>query len=518
MRVTEPRIQRSRCSRFAGLLLLAGFLGAAGLRANVVLEWNALMLDAIRVDNSGPTLSTRNLAILHTAIFDGVNAIAGSHQPYLGSIAAAPDASREAAVCAAGREVMLTLYPPFQARTGSLYELQRAALPDTPATLAGLEIGLAAARAMLGARSNDGSNTQVPYIPSDAPAQWRRTPPFFRPPLDPHWRHVRLFALPEKESFLPPPPPALTSEPYARDVEEVKILGAADSSTRTTEQSQIAVFWSDFSYTAMPPGHWHEIAATIVHNQHTSFEDTARLMALLSLAQADAAIVCWEAKYRFNFWRPVTAIRRADEDGNPATEADPVWDHYLNAPNFPEYPSGHSTFSKASARVLTRFYGTDTLEFTVASDSLPGILRSFASLAACADEVGMSRIFGGIHFMSANREGKRSGGRIGDYVSDHFLLANDDLPVVRLVARTDGIPELRIHGRSGTACLLEGSNDLVAWSPVATVNAVAGGVLVKDPVAAGAANRYYRVAQTTTPLQAQSPRRGPTAQTPGFHP
>ncbi len=320
---------------------------------------------------------------------------------------------------------MLGIFPSFSARTESLYQNHRATLPNTFATTNGLLVGQDVARRFLEARNSDGTATTLPYIPKTTPGEWRRTPPFFRPPLDPHWRSLKVFAIPDVNSFLPPPPPILSSEEYAKDFNEVKVLGSKTSSVRTAEQTETAFFWSDFSYTAMPPGHWHEIAANIVENRQTPVMDTARLFALLSMAQADAAIVCWEAKYRYNFWRPITAIRRADEDGNPATEKDATWNSLLPSPNFPENSSGHSTFSKASAQVLTYFYGTDAVAFTAKSDALPKITRTFTSLSACANEIGMSRIYGGIHFQCANVEGKKCGGMIADYICEHFLLPVD---------------------------------------------------------------------------------------------
>lgn len=472
----------------AGLLL-----GVTEVRANAVLEWNALMMQAIRASNTAPTLSTRNLAILHLAIYDAVNVLLGGYQPYRQQPPAPAGASPLAAVAAAGREVMQVLYPSFAARTEELYALQAREFPAGPAAEDGVAVGLRAARGLLAERSADGSNTQVPYIPSSAPGQWRRTPPFYRPPLDPHWRFVKLFALPELEPFVPPPPPALDSEAYARDFNEVKILGERNSPVRTPEQSLIAVFWSDFSYTAMPPGHWHEITATIAAQARLVLSETARLFALLSLAQADAAVVCWEAKYRYNFWRPVTAIQRADEDGNPSTAPDPAWDHYLVAPNFPEYTSGHSTFSKASAEVLTWFLGTDAVTFTAFSDSVPGVTRTYHSLAACADEVGMSRIYGGIHFQFANREGKRSGAQVARHVVANYLLADAVLPRVHLEQAIPGQTRLRLHGHLGRSCVLETSEDLRTWTPVSTNVIVAGGCRVED-IGAGP-HRFYRVVE-----------------------
>ncbi len=325
------------------------------LHADPVLDWNALMIDAIRVDNSGPTLSSRNLAILHCAMHDAVNSILRTHQPYRSLLEPVEPTSVEAAAASAGFAVMSALYPSFQGPSRALYDTWIAAAPKVSATTNGLALGREVAERMISERAADGSTTEVPYIPNSEAGAWQRTPPFFRPPVTPHWRYVTPFGLGDIEPFVPLPPPELGSEEYAAALNEVKALGGRTSAIRTPEQSEIAVFWSDFSYTSMPPGHWHIIAETIARTRGNTLAENARLFALLSIAQADAGIVCWEAKYRYNLWRPVTAIRRGSEDGNPETEADANWDHLLAAPPFPSYVSGHSMFSKASAQVLTHF-------------------------------------------------------------------------------------------------------------------------------------------------------------------
>jgi len=407
------------------LAWLVGVLAlVAGVRANQILDWNALMIQSVRLDNSGPNLCARNLAIMHTAIFDAVNTVTGTHQPYRFVVPIEGDFSIDAAVAGAAFECVTILYPVSEREAKKLFA-QNVPSQDAESVRNGLALGREMARLALRSRENDGISADAPYIPSKAPGQWRRTPPYFRPPSNPQWRNVTLFALPEKESFLPPPPPALDSAEYAASLNEVKALGRKTGSTRTPEQTQIAIFWSDFSYTSMPPGHWHQIAASICRERNTSLEDTARLFALLSLAQADAATVCWEAKFRYNFWRPITAIQRADEDNNPATEPDAKWDHLLAAPPFPSYVSGHSIFSKASAEILTRFFGSDNIAFSAKSDTLPDVVRNFTSFAACADEIGMSRIYGGIHFSFDNLQGKASGQRIGEFVFAHCLLAKN---------------------------------------------------------------------------------------------
>ncbi len=462
----------------------------------MILDWNALMIDAIRSDNSGPTLSTRNLAILHTAIYDAVNSIDRTHQPYKFLVDAPAGTSPEAAAVSVAYEIMTVLYQPFRAQADDLYETWLSTVSQNTAITNGLAFGKRIAQLALQDRSADGSSTDVPYIPSDVAGQWRRTPPFFRPPLTPQWRYVTPFCLPELESFLPGPPPALDSPEYAEDLNYVKAIGGLTSTLRTEEQTLIAKFWSDFSYTSMPPGHWHLIAATVSRSQNNSLAENARLFALLSVAQADGAIACWEVKFRYNFWRPVTAIQRANEDNNPLTEADPSWAQLLPSPPFPSYTSGHSTFSKASAQVLTHFYGTDAITFSATGDATPGVIRTFNSFAVCADEVGMSRVYGGFHYMFDNVAGKDCGRKVGDYVSANFLLPNDSLPIVRLEKAAPAKADVRVHGHIGATCVLEASGDLRTWTGISTNTAVSGGVLIEDKQASSR-HQFYRVREVS---------------------
>lgn len=475
------------------LLALAGPLATPTPRAqDVILDWNAVMMSAVRIDNSGPTLSSRNLAILHLAMFDAANSITRTHQEYLPWLEPDHPASPEAAAAAAGYEVLKALYPGIRPRADETFATWRATAPHDTALTNGIALGIRAAARLLDARSSDGSATDVPYIPSDAPGQWRRTPPFFRPPLTPGWRYVTPFALPAVDPFMPPPPPPLNSTAYARDLEEVRQLGSKSSTVRTEEESLIARFWSDFSYTAMPPGHWHEIATGILRSHPLDLVDEARLMALLGIAQADGAIVCWEAKFQFNLWRPVTAIQRANEDGNPATEPDPTWDHFLASPPFPAYPSGHSTFSQASASVLRHFFDTDHVEFTAVSDSVPGVVRYYSSFDACSAEIGRSRIYGGIHYEFDNQGGKDIGRRVARQVVENWLLPLDQLPLLRFENLKGRPPCLRLHGRTGTRILLESSFNLQDWTPVSEHDAVPGGRVVPcDPTAA--TSGFFRV-------------------------
>jgi membrane-associated phospholipid phosphatase len=238
--------------------------------------------------------------------------------------------------------------------------------------------------------------------------------------------------------------------------------------TRTAEQELIAYFWADFTYTVTPPGHWNQIARSAASSLGLSLAQKARLFALLNIALADAAIAVWDAKYAFNFWRPVTAIQQADLDDNPETVADPGWAPLLNTPSFPEYVSGHSAFSSAAAAVLTRVLGTDHVSFTVISDSVPGVIRSYSSFAATADEIGMSRIYGGIHFLSGDLDGLSLGRAVGDYVNDHFLLPLGEWPRLRVVRLPEGGIRVAVEGLPGSSSILEYSTDLRDWHAAAT--------------------------------------------------
>jgi membrane-associated phospholipid phosphatase len=222
--------------------------------------------------------------------------------------------------------------------------------------------------------------------------------------------------------FPPADPPPLTSREYAAGFNEVKALGGRDSAARTADQTVIAWFWNDAEGTATPVGHWNRIAQVVARDRGLGLADNARLFALLNITLADAGILCWECKFRYSYWRPVTAIREADRDGNPATDPDPTWISLLTTPNFPSYTSGHSSFSGAAATALALFFGTDEVRFRVGSDGLPGVVRGFPGFWAAAEEAGRSRIYGGIHYDFDNREGLASGNALAAYVAGNFLL------------------------------------------------------------------------------------------------
>lgn len=392
--------------------------------ADVVLQWNEILLNTIRAERTPPPPASRIMAIVHTAVFDAVNAIDGSYTPYLTGKGGPPGASLAAAAAQAAHDTLAALYPAQQTIFNAALADSLATVPDGPAENQGIAVGRYAANKMLADRRDDGAGITVPYTPGTAPGAWQPTPPAFAASLFPQWPAVTPFALTNGAQFRPPAPPALTSADYAAAFQEVKDYGGDGVTTptiRNDDQTLVAKFWADGAGTETPPGHWNTIAADVAEARGTTLVENARLFALLNLALADAAITSWDCKYAYNLWRPVTAIRAADTDNNPATTPDPTWTSLLVTPAFPAYTSGHSTFSSAGAAVLAGFFGTDQVTFTTGSDVLPGVMRTFPSFSAAAAEAGQSRIYGGIHYQFDNQVALAGGRAVGEYVFAHFL-------------------------------------------------------------------------------------------------
>jgi membrane-associated phospholipid phosphatase len=330
-------------------------------------------------------------------------------------------ASLEAAASAAAHAVLVALFPAQVQAFDDLHATVTAAIPDGPRKRTGMDWGERVAQDILTWRANDNADAVVAAPSGDGPGLWQPTPPAFAPYLLPQWGFVSPFAMPLSSFMRPPGPPSLDSAQWVADYSEVKALGAANGSSRTPEQSLIALFWSDGPGTETPSGHWNSLAQRVSAGQRSSLEQNARLFALLNIAMADAAICAWDAKYTYNFWRPVTAIRNGEADGNPATVADPLWTSFIVTPPFPDYVSGHSTFSGAAATVLAKFYGTDKISFSLGSEGLPGVTRSFASFSAAAREAAISRLYAGIHFRTASEDGLAAGIAIGEWTVAHYL-------------------------------------------------------------------------------------------------
>jgi membrane-associated phospholipid phosphatase len=388
---------------------------------HVVIDWNSAALNAIRAGRTPPPIASRSLAVLHVAIYDAINGIDRRYEPYLVQSTVASSASEEAAASVAAHRVLVALFPANAPSFDDLQATILAAVPSGPLKSAGIAWGEFVADEILAHRANDGSTAAIPPPTGNGPGAWQPTPPGFAPYSLPQWAFVTPFAMTNSAQFRPPGPPALASEKYAADYNEVKTMGAAVGSARSSEQDLIALFWADGAGTETPPGHWNSIAQVVAAARGNTLPETARLFALLNIAMADAAICAWDAKYTYNFWRPVTAIRNGDVDRNSATIADPAWSSLIVTPPFPDYISGHSTFSSAASTVLSRFYGTDNIAFTAGSDFLPGVTRSFTSFSAAAGEAAISRLYGGIHFRSAVEDGLVAGIHIGEFTFAHYL-------------------------------------------------------------------------------------------------
>jgi len=389
-----------------------------------VVQWNRTLLVIVRTPGEQPATihTTRSFAIMHAAIYDAVNAIDGTHKPYLVGFSASPVASQEAAASSAAHEVLVKLYPKFQATVDAQLQQTLAQLPNR-GKAEGVRIGKAIADRILAIRANDGSsNPPAPYVFGDAPGDYQSTPPNFPPqPQFTSWSRVTPFALEAADQFRPGGPPKLTSDRYTDAFDLVKTFGIAGGTAASADEALTGKFWN-----GAIQNYWNEIAQTASLAHELTTAEIARLFALLNLSFADGVIAFYDAKYTYNFWRPVTAIRAAATDGNPDTDADPNWlPEVGNTTPDPSYPGAHAVISKAGAEVLISFFHNDNFDFSVTSEVMPGVERSFTSFEAAAQEATQSRLFAGVHFPFDLSTGQRLGADVADFVVDNFLTSRD---------------------------------------------------------------------------------------------
>ncbi len=392
----------------------------APAQSDVVLDWNATLLNAIAIERSAPPVASRHMAIVQTAIFDTINSFTNTYNNYHFVGTAPTGASIEAAAASAAYRTLINLYPNQASFLNAALVTSLAQIPDGTAEDAGVAFGQTVANDILLFRSTDGSSDPTVYTPETNPGDWQPTAPAFGLALLPKWGEVTPFGLTSGSQFRPAGEPDLTSDRYTSDFNQVKELGKIDSTTRTADQTEIAKFWADGAGTYTPPGHWNQIAQNIVAGQGNSLLSNARLFALLDIGLADAGIAAWDAKYTYASWRPITAIQKADTDGNPNTTADPNWKPLIVTPPFPDYVSGHSTFSGTADSILTGLLGNN-ISFTTNSLGTPGVYRSFSNFATAANEAGISRVYGGIHFGFSNVDGLATGRSVGNYVLQNLL-------------------------------------------------------------------------------------------------
>jgi membrane-associated phospholipid phosphatase len=382
-----------------------------------VIFWNRVLLGLQAAQGvQPPTVQpTYELAVVHAAIYDAVVSIDHSATPYLVHFTGPRGASLPAAADTAARDTLVKLYPGQQAGIDQGYATMLAKVPAGHRKSQGIQVGNVVAHRVLARRANDGSSAPVvPFTPGTSPGNYQLTPPKFQQPVFTQWPMVRPFTLKRANQFRLPPPPALTSSAYASAINETKTLGVSQGSTRTPDQTQIGQFWN-------PPiwGFWNQIAQTAALAHHGTLSQNARTFALLNLTFADSAIAFYDSKYAYDLWRPITAIRNADTDGNPATAGDPNWTPLVTTALDPSYPGAHSTISTAGATVLSSIYG-QKLHFTVMSPALPGVQRSFNSFADAAQEAGLSRIYAGVHTRIDHAAGQTLGREVATFVVDRL--------------------------------------------------------------------------------------------------
>jgi hypothetical protein len=407
---------------FRILAAAACFVGAApmnGLAANIVVEWNATAVSTSLAAGQGPVPQTRSIAIVSVAVNDAVNAISRRYPTYAPPGTPPSQASVDAAAAGAAYHALTVLYP---AQASSLDSALSASLAahGISASDPAIAFGALVADQILASRSDDGAAlAQFPYTASGAgsPGVWVPTPPANLAALLPGWGQVLPWALRTGSQFRPDEGPSVTSEQYARDFNEIKEVGSLTSASRTSEQTNIARFWLTSAVVI-----WDGALRSVALARGLDTSAAAHAFALVNIAAADAAIACWDAKFAFNFWRPITAIRAADTDGNPLTSADPEWVPLMPTPNFPEFTSGHTAISGAMATMLGLLFGDDPgLAFTVTSPTNPGFTRTWSTFSAGIDEVVDARVWTGFHFRSSDVAGAQLGRQVARFVFEHTL-------------------------------------------------------------------------------------------------
>jgi len=395
-------------------------------RADEVADWNRNLFEAARLNNppTSPLLITRNAALVQVAVFDAVNGIDRRYTPIHVEPAAEAGASRRAAAVQAAYAILVRLYPSQSANLLAKRDASLAAISDDDGDSSGQSVergiawGQTVADAIWAWRLTDGI-TPAPalFLGGANVGQWRPTPPGFLSGAGVQFSYMTPWVIESPSQFRPGGPPSLTSQRYATDFNETKLKGDISGLNRTEDESLYSRFWN----VSTAGAYWNQIALTLAERQHFNLSARSRLLALLNLSLADAAIGCWDAKYTYSFWRPVTAIPLADTDGNPDTVAGP-FTSYLITPNHPEYPSGHSCLSGAAARVLSNSFGENT-SFSVSSDApeMAGVVRSYKSFSEILGEIKNARVFAGIHFRSACDDGTQLGARVADYVQSNTL-------------------------------------------------------------------------------------------------
>lgn len=398
--------------------------------ADPVAAWNQISENAVKLAGHPPPVAALDFAIVHLAIYDAVESIDGRYEAYYSRVPGATG-SLSAAAAKAGHDTLIGLFPGQMGPLDQAYADFLAANGVDPLD-PGTAVGAQAAANMLALRENDGRFplNPLPFFGNTAIGQWRPTPsllpgppPNLAPGLTPWVATVTPFAMSSNSQFRIGPPPGLTSEQWAQDYNETKSLGSLTSTSRTAKQTDIGYFWADSG-----PVLWQNALRYLSNNYLKDTGESARMYALAETAMADAQIACWDSKYFYNFWRPITAIRLGDQDGNPATAVDPDWQPLINTPNFPEYPSGHADISGAVSHMLRLFFGRDELTFqmTTANALATQKTRTFTHFSQAEQEVIDARVYVGIHYRHSDVVAGAQGRRVANWVFRHTLRPLDE--------------------------------------------------------------------------------------------
>ena len=383
-------------------------------RADVITDWNETAVGAMKVGNIAGNPWSRNMAMMHVAMSDAVNTVQNKYTIYAPGMALAPSASAEAAAAAAARTVLLHQMPAQKALIEQAFDASTKGIPDSPAKKEGIAIGEKCGTAIVADRASDGTSVPDSYRPITSPGVWIPT----TPPIFEQYARAAPWVMKSANEVRPPPPPDLKSDLYARDYNETKDMGGAKSTKRTAEQTAAVKFWTQLNF--LPA--WQEVARQLSAAKNLSLAENARLFALLNMGIANTVITDWDAKFTYNFWRPITAIRNGDQDGNDATEREGGWSPLNATPMHPEYPSAAAIIAGVSMGVLEAVFGANPSTPVVASDLIdPKIQRRFATAKDMADEVRNVRVWGGIHFRNSLNVGYEMGRKTADILVEKSI-------------------------------------------------------------------------------------------------
>ena len=411
------------------LLMTSAFFGTAAARADVVSDWNTIAVNTAVANKQSPFAQARYAAIVQLAVFEAVNSITGEYKPYLGTLPARPWASAEAATVEAAYQVLIAYFPNSASTLLPAYTNSLAQIPNSQAKLDGIAAGDEAAQAMIALRANDGSSPPLFKVPGPAvPGDWQAT--ISCPIVNGiaqgtgfHWQNVTPFGIQSASSFLLGPPPALTSNEYAKAYNEVMTVGSANSTERPQDRANVALFYAASSPTQV----FNQAAVQVAQQQGATLSENARTLALINMAMSDSLVASFFNKYHYNFWRPETAIHAGDTDGNPKTEAGPNYVPFITTPCFPSYPSNHGSAGNAAAEVLRRVYGEAGQSITLTNPAVPAITLQYSSFKQITDDISDARVYAGIHFRTDQKAGAELGRAVGTAVYKNNLRpAHDD--------------------------------------------------------------------------------------------